>query len=242
MSNRTKRQNSQKNKSRRGDTRSRRNAPNTEANPIITRFTEKDVRNSAYAGLQPNLRVPLPFPAGQVKFRKFRFITNAAIATSTWAFADLMRLMCFSTAVNTGYSKLACVRLKYVELWEPYQGVGTLTSLAGIVYEGSGGTNTGINLQFFGSAVSPDQPTHIYAPTPRNTLIGDWQQVTSTSNAFTLRTLDTGTVVDIAMDYIEKDTDNTASLGPFTISAASAGLTGIHPPATTFVGVGVNTM
>ncbi len=150
--------------------------------------------------------------------------------------------MCFSTAANTGYSKLSCVRLKYVELWEPYQGVGTLTSLAGVEYEGSGGTNTGINLQFFGGAVAPDQPTHIFAPAPSNTLIGYWQQKTSSSTAFTLKNLDVGTIVDIAMDYILSDTDTTASLGPFAIVAASAGLTGIHPVNTNFVGVGVNTM
>ncbi len=239
MSNRNYRQNQKR--SRRGNTRQRR-PNNSEANPLIIRSTEKDVRMSANAGMQPNLRVPLPFPSSPVHNRKFRFITNAAVATQAFTFSDLMKLMCFSTAVNTGYGMIACCRLRYVELWEPYQGVGTLTSLAGIVYEGSGGTNTGINLQFYGGAVAPDQPTHIYAPTPRNTLIGDWQQKTSSSTAFTLKNLDTGTIVDISMDFIKSDTDTVSAVGPFTISAASAGLTGIHPPSTSFVGVGLNTM
>ncbi len=225
---------------RNGKTRNK--APYSEARPLIIRDSEKDVQQSQYAGLQRNLRVPHPFPMSPVQFRKFRFITNAAIASQVWQFSDLIKLMCFSTAVNTGYSKLECVALHYVELWEPYQGTGTLTSLAGIEYEGSGGTNTGINLQFFGSSVSPDSPTHIFAPYPKKTLIGWWQQKTSSSSAFTLKNLDTGTVIDVAMSYILSDTDSVASLGPFTITAASAGLTGIHPPSTSFVGVGVNNM
>ncbi len=214
----------------------------TEDRPLIVRESARDIIRNPDAGLARNLLKPTQYAVVPTLFRKIRFMCTVAIASQIISFQDLIKMQVFSTAANTGYAKVNAVRLRYVELWEPFQGGGQSTSVAGLTFEGSGGTNTGINRNFYAESVAPDYPSHLYATPPSDTLIGAWQQKTSTSNAFTLKNLDVGTTVDIAFDYQYCDDDATASLGPYTIVAASAGLNGIHSPTTSLVAQGLNNM
>ncbi len=224
----------------RGNTRVSRRAPNNNKQPLVVREDDEDEVRNPDAGLRRNLLRPLPFIVTPARFRKLRFLVTQTITSETISFQELLRMMTFSTSLNTGYSLLDCIRLRYVEIWEPYQGTAVITGTAGIVWEGSGGTNTGINRSIFGVSPAPDMPSHIYAKTPSDTLIGFWHQKSSASNAFTLNFCEAGSVIDIAFDYIIGDNDTTVGIGPYTIVAASAGITGIHPPSTSLVAVGLN--
>jgi hypothetical protein len=228
-------------RTRRASTTSRNRG--TYKQPLVVTDENRDVVRSPNEGLTFGLIRPLQFITTPAHFRKIRFfVKSVAINSLAVTFQDLLKLMVFSTAVNTGYSRLDCIRLRYVEFWEPFQGTAGITSTAGLVWEGSGGTNTGINRSIFATSSAPDQPAHVFSKPPSDTLIGAWMQKTSTSTAFTLNNLDVGTVFDIAFDYILGDNDTTVGIGPIVLVAAAAGISGIHPFSTSLVALGVNNM
>jgi len=234
-------QRSSKKNTKRQTLRAPRRVNYSDDRPMVVRESIHDSLRNPDVGLARNLTQPMQFAVVPTDFRKIRFLAQNTIASQTFSFQDLIKMRCFSTAVNTAYAKVSAVKLKYVEVWEPFQGLST-ANVAGITWEGSGGTNTGINRNFYVESAGPDKYSHLYSTPPSDTLIGYWQQKTSTSTAFILKNLSLGTIVDIAFDYQEADDDAVASLGPFVVVAAAAGLNGIHSPTTLLVAQGLNNM
>jgi len=193
-------------------------------------------------GLKPGLKFPMPFQSVQVINQKFRFVVSSAIGTQTFMASDLFKLLTFSTAANTGYCIPRALRFKYIEIWEPFEGVGVSTSLAGVFFYGTGATNTGTNDERYAISTAPDTPAHLLARPPKETLIGYWQNVASSLTMFDIRSLSVGATVDISLDYIGGFNQSASNLGPYTITAASAGLVGCHPPTTSLSAVGLNNM
>ncbi len=169
-------------------------------------------------------------------------VSGGAPLTVTFNASDLLKIHTFTTAANTGYGIARAVRLKYVEIWEPFQGVGMNTSLAGIQFYGTGATNTGTNDERFCVAVGTNAPAHLLAYPPKETLVGWWQNVASSLVLFDLKNLEEGCIVDISFDYISGENQSSTNLGSYAVVAASAGLTGVHLPSTFLTAVGLNNL
>jgi len=193
-------------------------------------------------GLSPGFRQPQPFRSTQVTNSKIRFVVNTAITTYTWTAADFLRLHSFSTAANTGYGIARSIEFKYIEIWEPFQGTGMTTSVAGVSFYGTGATNTGTNDERFASSASPDYPGHLLSKPPKGTLIGAWQNVASSLTMFDIKNLSVGAFVDVCFNYLSGENQTASNLGSYIITAASAGLVGVHPPTTSLSAVGLNNM
>jgi len=157
--------------------------------------------------------------------------------------SDLLKIHCFATGATTGYGLARAVRLKYVEFWIPYQTATQDDSFAGIVFYGTGATNTGTNDERFAVGASYDKPAHLVARAPKNTLVGYWQNYQSSLTMFDLRNFPQGSTIDICFDWISGENQTGLNLGPFTIaSGSSVGEVGIHPPSTSLAAIGLNNL
>ncbi len=193
-------------------------------------------------GLRPGFYIPKPFESVQVKFQKIRFLINSPLASPTTITAStILRFLSLSTTTTVGYSALKAIRFRYIELWEPYQTTtNPLDSFAGVKFYGTGATNTGTDLTLYASGATPDKPAHLLAHAPKGTLVGFWQNSASSLTICDVSNCSAGAYVDIAFDYIGNEANATTSLGPYAISAASAGLMGIVRPASTWTALGLN--
>ncbi len=192
-------------------------------------------------GMRPGFTFPRQFRAVPVLNSKIRMIvTGGAPLTVTFNASDLLKIHTVATAANTGYGMARAVRLKYVEIWEPFQGASMNTSLAGIQFYGTGATNTGTNDERFCVAVGTNTPAHLLAYPPKETLVGWWQNVASSLVLFDLKNLEEGCIVDISFDYISGENQTAINLGPYTISGGVLGAFGVHLPSTFLSAVGLN--
>lgn len=190
-------------------------------------------------GLACGFRQPQPFLATQVKSSKIRFLVNATIGTLTLNASDILKLHGFAVSATVGYGIARAIQFKYIELWEPYQGTASVASVAGVIFYGTGATNTGTNNERYASSASPDAPAHLLAKPPRGTLLGEWQNVASSLVICDIVNLSVGAFVDIAFNYISGENQTSANLN-FATSGLSAGQVGVHSPSALLSAVGLN--
>jgi hypothetical protein len=195
-------------------------------------------------GLGKGYLNPKPFCPVQPISMKIRFLIGpAAIASYTFTAQDMLKLVVFSTAVNTVYSLALSARLKYIEIWEPYDAAapGT-TGSAGFIWYGVAGTNTGINRPVFTTAASQAYPGHLITKPNKLSVESFWQRNGSSVTFGDFRGLNVGSTVDICFDYIPVYDFASTAGASFVGVAASAGLAGIHPMTANFQGIGLNNM
>ncbi len=166
-------------------------------------------------------------------------VVNQAFTTVTWNASDLLHVHCMATSATVGYGFARAVKLKYVELWEPNQGTGQFTSLAGIIFYGTGATNTGTNDERFAVSVGSNDPAHLLAYPPAGTLLGAWQNYQSSLVLFDLKNMEVGTIVDISFDWLSGENQNTTNT-TFSITGGTLGVCGVHLPSTSLTAVGLN--
>ncbi len=194
-------------------------------------------------GLRLGFKYPQPFRAVPVQSSKIRFNVISSIATLTIMAQDILKLHCFATGATTGYGLARAILLKSVELWVPFQTAAMTDTLGGIVFYGTGATNTGTNDERFAVGASYDKPAHLVAKPPRGTLVGYWQNYQSSLTMFDLRNLPLGSIVDLSFDWISGENQTGTNVGPFSISAGSSvGEVGVHPPSASLSAVGLNNL
>jgi hypothetical protein len=169
-------------------------------------------------------------------------VSGTSLGTVTFRASDLLSIHTLATAANTGYGIARAVKLKYVEIWEPFQGTASITSVAGLTFYGTGATNTGTNDERYCVSVGPDAPAHLLAYPPVGTLIGYWQNYASSLVLFDLRNLEEGAVVDLCFDWISGENQTTINVGPYTITGGVIGAVGVHLPSTQLTAVGLNNL
>ncbi len=195
------------------------------------------------AGLGRGYLIPKAFQAQQTCSQKVRFIIGAAgVSSYTFLALDLIKMLCFSTALNTLYPLAKAVKLKYIEMWEAFDGSTLSNNTIGFIYYGVAGTNTGTNRAYFDTSASTSRPAHVYAPAPKDTVLSFWQNSATGLTFGDFRGLNPGTTVDICFDWISNGDFASAATVSFAGTAASAGLVGIHPMTSAFAAVGWNNM
>jgi hypothetical protein len=167
-------------------------------------------------------------------------LVSTAFTVETITAATILNFMAFATGATTAYRVARAVKLKYIELWEPYQGVGQITSVAGVEMYGTGATNTGTNDERFASSATPDAPGHLLVRPPKGTLIGYWQNEASTLTYCDIKNCEVGTVIDFAFLWSGRDNDTSTSAVTVSVSGLSAGMMGITRPSTKWSAVGYN--
>ncbi len=192
------------------------------------------------AGIAPGKLRPLPFRSSQVEVFKLRLVASGAIALQTFNAQDILRILTFTTSSTQGYAFASSIRLSYVEMWEPMQSPPSTTSLAGIRFYGTSGTNTGTNDERFCVSAAPDYPSHLVGRPPKGTLQSFWQNTSSSLVMFDLLNIDQGTIIDICFRYYNGVNQSAVNLGPYAITASGAGITGVHLPNVLLSGVGLN--
>ncbi len=194
-------------------------------------------------GLRLGFKYPQPFRAVPVQNSKIRFNVLTNITVLAVAAQDFLKLHCFATAASTGYGIARAIKLRYVELWVPYQTAAVDTSLGGIVFYGTGATNTGTNDERFAVGASYDKPAHLVARPPTGTLVGFWQNYQSSLTMFDLRNIPQGSTIDFSFDWISGENQTGTNVGPFAITAGSSvGEVGVHPPSTSLSAIGLNNL
>jgi len=211
---------------------------------MITEDSELDLSSlNPDKGLRLGFKYPQPFRAVPVQSSKIRFNVLTAFATQTILAQDLLKLHCFATATSTGYGLARAIKLKAVELWIPFQTAPMADSLGGIIFYGTGATNTGTNDERFAVGASYDKPAHLLAHPPRGTLVGYWQNYQSSLTMFDLRNIPQGSTIDIDFDWISGENQTGVNVGPFSIaSGSSVGEVGVHPPSVNLSAIGLNNL
>lgn len=213
----------------------------TPRRPLLVEEDLKDMgARDPDLGLGRGFKNPQPFRSAPVGFMKLRFAVNTAIVTTTFGGANLLDLLCFSTAANTAFRTARACRLKYVEIWEPFLGPGLINSYAGVTFFGTGATNTGTNDERFAVSSGPDMPAHLLAMVPKDTVVGFWQNDASTLTLCTIQNLSIGAIVDVAFDWIPRQNVASTSAVSTAVTVAGAGQLAVHPWVTSLSGVGLN--
>ncbi len=211
---------------------------------MITEDSELDLSSlNPDKGLRLGFKYPQPFRAVPVQNSKIRFNVLSNIVTLTIAAQDFLKLHCFATAASTGYGLARAIKLKAIELWVPFQTAAVDNSLGGIVFYGTGATNTGTNDERFAVGASYDKPAHLLAKPPGGTLVGYWQNYQSSLTMFDLRNIPQGSTIDFDFDWISGENQTAVNVGPFAITAGSSvGEVGVHPPSTSLSAIGLNNL
>jgi hypothetical protein len=198
--------------------------------------------SSPNLGLRPGFKERLPFRSVQPWSFQVGMIANSAISSVTFTATSLLELIVVAVSATQGYGIARSARLRWVEFWVPFQGPGTNTSFAGIVFEGASGTNTGPNDERFATTASTGQSGHLLAFPPSRTLIGAWQNQFSSLELFKLVNIPEGTLINIAYEFVQSLNITTAPTSVVAITGGAAGASGINLPTTALTAIGLNNL
>jgi hypothetical protein len=206
------------------------------------RGMERDLPSDRMAGLAAGFRVPKPFDVTPIYFRKIRFVLSAAIAAQGFTASSLLDLQVQTFSLNVGYRIARSIRLKYVEIWEPFNGVG-----AGVL------TNSGIrwdipttanlptsSMTSYASSVMPDAPAHLLTRPASDTYADWWHNAADNGPMFTLLSLSANAIVDIAFLWVSYESGNsTVSSTAINAAIGFPGFNAIHSPNVNMTALGL---
>lgn len=197
-----------------------------------------DVISSPDVGLRPGFKNPMPFSVQPIMFRKLRFTVAGAVATQAYTASNILDFLCMSTAANVAYRIARSVRLKYVEIWEPFNGVGNITNVS-LKWDIPTTANLPMNsTTIYASSSGPDYPAHLFCRPSRDTYADWWHNASDTGPMFTLLSLNAGAIVDIAFDYVTYETGNSTQTST-GVTVAAGGFNAIHSPNASITALGL---
>lgn len=189
-------------------------------------------------GYRVGFKTPKPFSVQPCLFRKLRFTVGGAVATQAYDASNILDFLCMSTGVNVAYRIARAVRLKYVEIWEPFNGVGAITNVA-LKWDIPTTANLPMTSEtIYASASAPDYPAHLVARPYPGTYQDWWHNALDTGPMFTLLSLNQGAIVDIGFDYVTYETGNSTQTSTAVVVAA-AGFNAIHSPNASITALGL---
>jgi hypothetical protein len=200
-----------------------------------------DMPTDRLTGMRPGYVTPKPFDVTPTVNRKLRFIVAAAVASQAFTVPNLLDLLCMTVANNSAYRIARAVRLKYVEIWEPFNGVGVITNV-GLRWDVPTTGNIGpINsTTLYASSSGPDYPAHLLARPPSGSYQDWWHNAGDSGPLLTMFSLNAGCIVDISYDYVTYESGNsTAVTTAVTTGANFPGYNAIHFPNTNITALGL---
>jgi len=195
--------------------------------------------NNPNMGLRKGYKTPKPFTMTPTYFRKLRFTVGTAVATQVFTASNILDFMCFSVAVNTAYRVARSIRLRYVEIWEPFNGIGAITNV-GLRWEGAvvAPNLPMTSTTLYASSSGPDYPAHLIAHPVPGTYQDWWHNAADNASMFEVFSLAEGAIMDIAFDWTTYETlQSTLVSTPVVVGAV--GLNAIHSPNVNITALGL---
>jgi hypothetical protein len=206
------------------------------------RGMEKDFPSDRTAGLAAGFRVPKPFIVTPIYFRKIRFVLSAAIASQAFTASTMLDLQLQTFSNTVGYRIARAIKLKYVEIWEPFNGVGAgVLTNSGLRWDVPTTANLPTSSEtLYASSVMPDAPAHLLARPTRDTYPDWWHNAADNGPMFTLLSLSANAIVDIAFLWVTYESGNsTASTTAINGAIGFPGYNAIHSPNVNMTALGL---
>jgi hypothetical protein len=129
---------------------------------------------------------------------RMRFITNAAVASASITFQNLLDIFLVGTAATAVSDVFYAVKIRAVEMWAE-SAIGAATTVS-VEYAGTGNGFVG-DFKVHTDTSLGVQPAHIRAKPSPKSLVSNYQ-VSSTQQALSL-TAPSGAVIDVELSFIQ---------------------------------------
>jgi hypothetical protein len=153
---------------------------------------------------------------------KYRFFNGVNSGTFTISNNDILGaagVMC-SVTNNTCVAIFSSFRIRSVDVWAAAQTAANNTAVNTIAINWNGGPVFVANEELSDTSISPDFPPYIHAVPPKNSNASFWQTST-TAGIFTLTLCDQA-IVDLDVDLIMSDQQDTLSITGFSTAVLGA--------------------
>lgn len=162
-----------------------------------------------------------------------RYKASQAITSGQIQVSDLLRSYFIATTSTIGYSILAAVKVKRVEVWGAM--ASDLSPITVSVEFNSDGVETGARKVSHSDSSMGVTPAFVSAKPVKDSIAGKWQGENSTQNLF-LVTCSANSIMDIHVTLVFKNDEDPS--GNFGISGAVAGKLYCRKVATYFIPIG----
>lgn len=153
------------------------------------------------------------------KYRFFNGINAGTFAISNTDVLGAAGVMC-SVTNSTCVAIFSSFRIRSIDVWAAAQTAANNTSVNTIAVNWNGGPVFVTNEEVSDTSISPDYPPYIHAVPPKNSNASFWQ--TYSSNGIFTLTLCDQAIVDLDLDLVMSDQQDTLTITGFTTAALGA--------------------
>ena len=150
--------------------------------------------------------------------RRQRWQAGSALSSVAITPAMLCGALSMAIDASNAHTVLSSVRVLAVEMWGP---PGTTTPVT-VSCEWEGSTNLTADVVYADTSIGSTIPAHVKTNPPEG-LVRFWGDAANTTTLFTLNG-PSGTVVDVAFEYVTDTSTSSAIKNNFTITGGTAGV------------------